>query len=177
MIFTGDVLSFLSLLNEHRVEYMIIGGAAVNIHGFSRSTGDMDIWFNPTQENFDRLLRSVEIFGFEVPDEFRKLDYVRGRGLIRLPLEKFYIEFLADVGKNFRFEELYSRCEVTAIDKNLKIKVIGYSDLVNLKLSVHRAKDLEDVKNLERVRNITRQELNLFQKVLKRLSGFWNFKS
>ncbi|QOI97345.1 MAG: hypothetical protein HRU69_07510 [Flammeovirgaceae bacterium] len=46
MIFTGDVLSFLNLLNEHRVEYMIIGGAAVNIHGFSRATGDMDIWFD-----------------------------------------------------------------------------------------------------------------------------------
>jgi len=55
MIFTGDLLSFLTLLNENHVEYMIIGGAAVNIHGFSRSTGDMDIWFNPTQENFERL--------------------------------------------------------------------------------------------------------------------------
>jgi len=73
MIFTGDVLSFLGLLNENRVEYMIIGGAAVNIHGFSRSTGDMDIWFNPTQENFGRLLKAIQKFGFEVPDEFKSL--------------------------------------------------------------------------------------------------------
>lgn len=171
MIFTGDVLSFLSLLNEHRVEYMIIGGAAVNIHGFSRSTGDMDIWFNPTQENFGRLLKAIQKFGFEVPDEFQKLDYIRSRGLIRLPLEKFYIECLADVGEKFQFEELYPRCEVTAIDENLKLRVIGYTDLIKLKLSVHRVKDLEDVKNLERVRNRSGEKLNLFQRLLKKVFG------
>lgn len=173
MIFTGDVLSFIRLLNEHRVEYMIIGGAAVNIHGFSRSTGDMDIWFNPTPENFSRLLRSVELFGFEVPDELRNLDYVRNRGLIRLPLEKFYIEFLADVGENFRFEELYPRCETTVIAENLELKVIGYTDLISLKLAVHRAKDLEDVKNLERVRNIVEKKSDFFQRLLKRFFGSW----
>lgn len=173
MIFTGDLISFLTLLNEDRVEYMIIGGAAVNIHGFSRATGDMDIWFNPSQENYERLLHSIESFGFEVPDEFHKLEYVRSKGLIRLPLEKFYIEFLADVGKKFRFDELYSRCEVTLVDEKLKINVISYSDLIDLKISVHRAKDLEDVKNLERVRNITEPKSNLFQKLIKRFRRFW----
>jgi predicted nucleotidyltransferase len=174
MIFTGDLISFLTLLNEDRVEYMIIGGAAVNIHGFSRATGDMDIWFNPTQENFQHLLHSIELFGFEVPDEFRILENIRNKGLIRLPLEKFYIEFLADVGKNFRFDELYSRCQITDVNEKLKIKVIGYSDLIDLKMSVHRAKDLEDVKNLERVRNIVEpQSSSLLQKFIKRLSKFW----
>ncbi|MDL5048773.1 nucleotidyltransferase [Oscillatoria amoena NRMC-F 0135] len=174
MIFTGDLLSLLRLLNEHRVEYMVIGGAAVNIHGFSRSTGDMDIWFNPTQENFEHLHQAIEKFGFEVPDEFRKLEYIRSRGLIRLPLEKFYVEFLADVGAKFRFEELYPRCEVTTLDEDLELKVIGYSDLISLKLSVHRAKDLEDVKNLERVRNKAGRKSNLYQKLVKRLSDFWS---
>jgi predicted nucleotidyltransferase len=176
MIFTADLISFLALLNEDQVEYMVIGGAAVNIHGFSRSTGDMDIWFNPTQENFDRLLHSIESFGFEVPGEFRRLEYIRSRGLIRLPLEKFYVEFLADVGRNFRFEELYSRCQVTTIQEDLKIKVIGYSDLIDLKLSVHRPKDLEDVKNLEQAKGIqiaveSKQKPNFIQKLFKRLLG------
>jgi predicted nucleotidyltransferase len=173
MIFTDDLISFLALLNEDRVEYMIIGGAAVNIHGHSRSTGDMDIWFNPTQENFDRLLHAIESFGFEVPHEFRNLGYIRDKGLIRLPLEKFYIEFLADVGKNFRFDELYSRCEAILIKENQKIYVIGYSDLINLKLSVHRTKDLEDVKNLEQVRSPEKKKLNFFQKALRQWARFW----
>lgn len=130
----------------------------MNIHGFSRSTGDMDIWFNPTQENFNRLIQSIETFGFEVPDNLRKLDYIRNRGLIRIPLERFQIEFLADVGKDFRFEELYMRCESTPILNDLSINVIGYDDLINLKLSVHRAKDLEDIRNLERTRNVAQPE-------------------
>lgn len=173
MIFADDLISFLKLLNEDRVEYMIVGGAAVNIHGFSRATGDMDIWFNPTQDNFELLLHSIESFGFEVPDEFRKLEHIRNKGLIRLPLEKFYIEFLADVGKKFRFDELYLRCQVTEVNENLKIKVIGYSDLIDLKISVHRAKDLEDVKNLERVRTPTESKSNSIRTLIKRLFRFW----
>lgn len=109
MTFTGDLITFLRLLNEGRVEYLIIGGAAVNIHGFSRSTGDIDVWFNPTQENFDRLLHAIEMFGFEVPNEYRKLDYIRYKGLIRLPLENFYVEFLADVGKKSSFLQMLKR--------------------------------------------------------------------
>ncbi len=170
MTFTGDVLSFLNLLNQHRVAYMIIGGAAVNIHGFSRATGDLDIWFNPTQENFNQLLQVFQTFGFEVPDEYQKLENIRDRGLIRLPLEKFYIEFLADVGEKFRFEELYLRCDLTPINDDLSIKVIAYADLIELKLSVHRAKDLEDVKNLERVKNYPEKKSTLFNRLRKWLS-------
>ena len=39
-----DFKEFLQLLNEHQVEYMLIGGYAVAYYGYPRSTGDMDIW-------------------------------------------------------------------------------------------------------------------------------------
>jgi hypothetical protein len=45
-----DFLEFLRLLNDHNVEYLLIGGYAVSYHGYPRATGDMDIWIpcNPS---------------------------------------------------------------------------------------------------------------------------------
>jgi hypothetical protein len=53
-----ESLEVLTSLEKAQVQYLIIGGVAVNIHGFQRSTGDLDIWYNPTTENFNRLLAS-----------------------------------------------------------------------------------------------------------------------
>ncbi len=45
-IFNEDFQDFIELLNKYDVEYMLVGGYAVIIRGYSRSTGDMDIWVN-----------------------------------------------------------------------------------------------------------------------------------
>jgi hypothetical protein len=39
-----DLLEFLRLLNSHEVEYLLVGGYAVIIYGYPRTTGDMDVW-------------------------------------------------------------------------------------------------------------------------------------
>lgn len=54
-LFNADFLEYIDLLNENEVEYVLVGGMAVNIHGYRRSTGDMDLFVNPTQENHDTL--------------------------------------------------------------------------------------------------------------------------
>lgn len=66
MISLKEAADFLSLLNKNNVQYLIIGGVAVNVHGFTRATGDLDIWYNPSKENFHRLLTTIKTFGFDV---------------------------------------------------------------------------------------------------------------
>ena len=39
---TRDFREFLQCLNEHRVEYLLIGGHAVAFHGYPRATGDLE---------------------------------------------------------------------------------------------------------------------------------------
>ena len=43
-IFNEDFRDFLLMLNKHEVKYILVGGFAVILHGYSRTTGDMDIW-------------------------------------------------------------------------------------------------------------------------------------
>ena len=53
-----DFREFLSLLNSHRVEYLLIGGYAVAYHGYPRPTGDMDVWIAVNSENARRVAQA-----------------------------------------------------------------------------------------------------------------------
>lgn len=58
------------ILNSHEVEYLIVGGAAVSHYGFNRPSGigqyrselkvDLDFWYNPTTENFEKPILALE---------------------------------------------------------------------------------------------------------------------
>lgn len=63
-MFSQDFKEFLKLLNENSVEYLIVGGYAVGFHGFPRYTGDIDIWVNATADNAEKVLKSLDEFGF-----------------------------------------------------------------------------------------------------------------
>ena len=45
--FPDDFSEFLKLLNDHNVEYLLVGGFAVAVHGYPRATADMDVWIRP----------------------------------------------------------------------------------------------------------------------------------
>src|SRR5436305_13619101 len=65
----SDFKEFLKLLNSKSVEYLLIGGYAVNYYGYARSTGDMDLWIARTSENFarvaeTRVAETLAEFGF-----------------------------------------------------------------------------------------------------------------
>ncbi len=50
---------FLGLLEKPNVEYVIVGGYAVGVHGFPRYTGEMDVFVSISGENAGRL---VDVF-------------------------------------------------------------------------------------------------------------------
>lgn len=77
-----DLDLFCACLNRSDVEYLIVGGLAVNYHEFQRATGDIDIWYNPTAENYKRLLNAINDMGFETTD-IEQQTYYKTKGLIR----------------------------------------------------------------------------------------------
>jgi len=48
-LFNEHFRDFIQALNEQQVEYVLVGGMAVILHGYVRTTGDMDIWVNKTK--------------------------------------------------------------------------------------------------------------------------------
>lgn len=62
-MFSTDFKEFAELLNKHGVEYLVVGGYAVGVHGHPRYTGDIDFWISPCKDNAVKLLAAVSEFG------------------------------------------------------------------------------------------------------------------
>ena len=67
-IFNDDFRDFIRQLNNHEVRYILVGGYSVILHGYSRTTGDMDIWVDRTPENYKKIKGAFFDFGMPVFD-------------------------------------------------------------------------------------------------------------
>ena len=61
--FPSDFSEFLRLLNDHAVDYLLVGGFAVAIHGYPRTTADIDVWIARDRANADRIVAALTEFG------------------------------------------------------------------------------------------------------------------
>lgn len=59
-VFDDDLLEFWSTLNEAGVLYIMIGGVATNLHGFQRTTDDIDVWIKDTPVNRANLRKALK---------------------------------------------------------------------------------------------------------------------
>ena len=64
MNLNNDFKEFIELLNANSVRYLVVGGYAVSFHGHPRYTKDIDIWIENEDANADRILKSLDEFGF-----------------------------------------------------------------------------------------------------------------
>lgn len=51
---------------HHEVDYLLIGGASVVFHGYTRSTADIDFWYDPTISNFEKIINAIKEYGIDV---------------------------------------------------------------------------------------------------------------
>ena len=147
-----DFKDFLKLLNRHRVEYLLIGGYAVNYYGYHRTTGDMDIWLEPSNTNRDLLLRALTKLGFDEAgiNTIRSWDFTQP--------QKFHIgsdsqpdktEFMTHIS-GVLFQDAALQKNYADID-GLQLPFIHYNNLILNKKSTGRTKDLADVEYLEKI--------------------------
>lgn len=64
----ADTRELFRLFQEHDVRYLIVGGLAVNYHGYPRNTVDTDIFYERSPDNTRRLFEALrEFWGGSVP--------------------------------------------------------------------------------------------------------------
>lgn len=140
-----DFREFLRLLNAHRVEYLLVGGYAVGLHGYPRATIDLDVWVAATQHNADLVVAALREFGFDVPALEPGL-FVNPSSIVRFGTPPFRIEVMTAIdGVEF------GACRRNALDvalDGLHIPVISLDDLKTNKRAAGRHKDLADLDHL-----------------------------
>jgi len=146
-IFNDDFRDFIQALNNNNVEYLLVGGYAVILHGYRRVTGDMDIWVKRTKENYSRLTRAFSEFGLPVFDmtesKFLDTDTADVFSFGRPPVS---IDIITKL-KGVEFDDAFS--QALQFDENgLSIRFIHLNNLIQAKKAAGRHKDLDDIEKL-----------------------------
>ena len=141
----ADFKEFLRLLNEKKVEYLLIGGYAVGYYGYVRATADMDVWIACNAENADNTLRALREFGFDLPESTREV-FLKPDSVARMGVPPFRIELLTTIS-GVSFDECYSERVVDTID-GVEVPIISLRHLKINKTVSGRLKDLSDLEHL-----------------------------
>lgn len=145
-IFNDDFKDFIIYLNQYEVEYIVVGGYAVIIRGYSRSTGDIDIWVNKTEENFINLQKVIKAFG--LPEiAIKKEEFFSDIfDVFTFGKPPYAIEIMTAV-KGLDFISSYNNSTIEQINET-PIRIIHLQNLLEAKKAAGRNKDLNDIENL-----------------------------
>ncbi len=138
----------LESLNKHRVRYLLIGGYAVGMHGYSRSTEDIDFFVDREEDNAKRIVEALTEFGLAGP-ELKTDIFTRENSLVIMGVAPFAVDILNYL-KEIDFNTAFEKRKIV-ICEGIEINVIGFDDLIKNKIAVGRYKDLSDVDYLNRI--------------------------
>ena len=140
----------LAKLGRAEVKFMIVGGVAVALNGFVRTTEDVDILIEASAENVTRLLDELRNFGEGHARELSPTDFSDSEGAIRI-IEDFPLDvFTMMRGK--RYADLVGSTKTTRID-DVEVRYLNSEALIALKSDSQRDQDRIDVSALRALKD------------------------
>ncbi len=153
-ILDHEFLLFLSCASKNNLKYLLVGGYAVNYHGYNRNTRDLDVWLEPTNENRSAFIQTLLCMNYS-EQEVAPIYNENFTQLFKITLGSYYapIDVLTFFDAPVSFNEAYSNKEVYYIEKEIPVNFVSYNVLIDMKLKSKRDKDLWDVAQLDKLRN------------------------
>jgi hypothetical protein len=160
----GEIEEVLEALNRAQVRYLVVGGVAVVLHGYLRTTADLDLVIQLETENTLRALAALTALGYRprVPESPAGLadPAIRQRWIREKNLTVFSLWNPARAGfdvdlfveEPFDFDRVYARAVQVSLER-IEATVVALDDLLELKKKAGRPLDQEDVTALEALRS------------------------
>jgi hypothetical protein len=150
-----NIDEFITLANKHGVRMLMVGGSAVNFHGYNRHSADVDFWLETTEVNFKKLVLVFNEMGYELNDFPEKVKKQEQNISIKFSPVDLNLELITNFSVNKSFEQAYEDSEkVTINDKPfLRWNVLSYDDLITSKIKANRPKDMLDIQQLQEIKN------------------------
>lgn len=137
-------------LNRERVEYVLVGGLALLVHGLGRTTEDIDLFVAPGEENTGRVRAALNAV-FDDPEiaGITARDLSGEYGVVRYgpPAHEFLIDLLVRIGEMFHYRDL--EWEVKDFD-GVPVRVATPLTLFRMKRGTARELDRADAEQLRR---------------------------
>ncbi|TRX37357.1 hypothetical protein FNW52_05185 [Flavobacterium sp. ZT3R18] len=135
----------------NKVKYLTIGGFAVNIYGYGRNTGDIDIFIKDSIENRENLREALKQAGIGDFENLNTMQFIPGWTDITLNFN-LRLDIMTSVKglENTTFEQLLEKAYITEIS-DIPVYFIDYENLIIAKKAANRPKDLLDIEELEKL--------------------------
>jgi hypothetical protein len=141
---------FLDALISQEVEYLVVGGQAVNFHGYTRATLDLNVWINKSEKNLENLELAFIAMGYEKDRSKAAVTYFAKNHKINLPIDQNLIEILDATIMKIEFEVAFSKRISGTIDATTFF-VVDLQTLLDIKSRSGRLLDLNDVEKLKQI--------------------------
>lgn len=138
-------ISLLAALLAAHVDYVIVGGIAVNAHGYLRATNDLDIFIRPTEDNAFAAFQALRDLGIAL-EGLEASDLLDDEENVRLGPTEDHIDILASIGA-MPFDQVW-RNRVEREIGGVRVAFISKADLIENKRQTGRLRDLADVEEL-----------------------------
>lgn len=130
----------LSLLNAHKVKYVIIGASAMPVHGFTRATRDIDIFIKATKENAERTMAALKDCGYDLTD--LAVDEMLEKKIL---LRQYILETdIHPFVTGTTWDNVW-RSKVMDRLNNIPVFFASLDELIKMKKAAGRGKDLDDL--------------------------------
>jgi hypothetical protein len=150
-----DAERILEGLAQHAVDYVVVGGLAVQTHGHVRTTVDIDIYPSPDPTNMARLADALNALDAQILNPGSERLAIDARTLPRAALWQLVtrhgaLDVLFDAPGAPPYGELRSRALEIRLGE-MKLAIAGRDDLINMKRASGRPVDLEDLAALTEI--------------------------
>src|SRR3989338_3219506 len=150
---------FFRALNKSRIKYVVVGGVAVNLYGYRRFTGDIDILLALDEGNLKKMDLLMKKLGYierlpislhSLSDKGQVKKWLKEKGMTAFTFisnKKIDLDLDILVEKSLYFMDFYENR--TVIEAwGIKIPVVSIKALIKMKKEAGRDQDLLDLKNL-----------------------------
>lgn len=157
----GEIERVLVALERAGVRYLVVGGVAVVLHGYLRTTADLDLVVQLDPDNVRRALDALGGLGYHprapvaadaFADPATRLEWIREKNLRVFSFwnEAGPLEVDLFVEEPFDFDAVYSRAVRIPL-ASVEAAVVTRADLIALKRTADRPRDRDDVARLEEI--------------------------
>ena len=147
----SQIIEIWKFFSIHKVKYLTIGGFAVNIHGYGRNTGDIDIFIEDTIENRENLRIALKNAGIGDYENIKTMQFIPDWTDISLNFD-LRLDIMTSVKglENNTFEQLLEKAYITEIN-DVPVYFLDYDNLIKAKKATNRLKDQLDIEELEKI--------------------------
>ena len=151
-LFNSDYADMAAALTDAGVEFMLVGGFAVSLHGYPRTTFNIDFWVRPTPQNALRVMSALRTFGVPLSG-VSESDFDHPDMVFQIGVAPRRIDLLTRID-GVSYEEAAPHAVVQVVN-GIRLNVIGVDDLIRNKRASGRAKDVADADALDALRRRT----------------------